>query len=1096
MNLHESPLLSADIIVLNCPEGTNELIANEEVHFYWDGAQWFARQRGTDRPVTTPQDPALFEGVAGRRESIWLLRKKNSKQIWVQFLSPIERISINFDIGVDALVVEELHRQSEIREIDMRLACQWLSQEFLIEGAEVKLVIARFPNSNEGDFQAMGRSWRADIQRVKEGSYRLRRIARKTVRPDKTNVLEGACKFVDVSVASQLKDPAQIAMLDATLRSNTAYLELWKLYNDLSWKRAQESASKLGALPYESYEGFERAGGNAWRLIPKNQEALEKFKELWQQLELPDSIQVELSESEPDWSSELIDTKAQEKSVRGRLSFEARALVIQPDGRRKVSKPPQAGYIYYSLAGDRTSGKRREEAKRAIDSGKRLHQLRYLLEGVSAPVERHRKLQDLTQYAKETFKGGTPTDRQRRALAVALNTPDVALIIGPPGTGKTQVIAALQRRLAEENKSQSLRGQVLISSYQHDAVDNALSRSDVFGLPAVRVGGRNSAGQPSIQFEVWSQKLAEHLNARVLELEQKEPLLAHMKALRRQFQLLRMAGLDSAGRIAALDKADGLLTEVQGCGLRVPSALETQWQDYLDGQQQQVHKGVPDRDLRLTRVRGLRVEACGFADDGADRADDLLRWLARERIQLDAEQQQLLEAAAEALEPDEQQLRALQQLRDQLLDRLLPDYRPPEIRCRLDSQGLTLLADLETVLEQGITASRKGIAGVLSQLRNALTFDPQQAQSATEAYSMVVGATCQQSAGAQMSNLKEVSGLESTAITFDTVVIDEAARANPLDLFVPMAMATRRIVLVGDDRQLPHLLEPDIEEGVAAEHNLTDVQRKAFETSLFERLRIQLQRLESVDGIQRVVMLDTQFRMHPVLGDFISKNFYESVGMEVLMSGRKAEEFAHQLPGYVGKVCAWLDVPAALGSERKQGSSRSREVEAEAVANEVFRLLQAGEKDLSIGVITFYSAQSSMIMQALEQLGVMSKTLEGYQPVAEYRLNSNGEERLRIGTVDAFQGKEFDVVLLSNVRSSARKVSPNSENPEQRDKQLNGKYGFLRLANRMNVAMSRQRKLLIVVGDLRMTDGEEAQEAVPALVNFVELCRGVYGCIR
>lgn len=149
-----------------------------------------------------------------------------------------------------------------------------------------------------------------------------------------------------------------------------------------------------------------------------------------------------------------------------------------------------------------------------------------------------------------------------------------------------------------------------------------------------------------------------------------------MKALRRQFQLLRMAGLDSAGRIAALDKADGLLTEVQGCGLRVPSALETQWQDYLDSQQQQVHKGMPDRDLRLTRVRGLRVEACGFADDGADRADDLLRWLARERIQLDAEQQQLLEAAAEALDPDEQQLQALQQLRDQLLDRLLPDYRP------------------------------------------------------------------------------------------------------------------------------------------------------------------------------------------------------------------------------------------------------------------------------------------------------------------------------------------------------------------------------------------------------------------------------------
>jgi superfamily I DNA and/or RNA helicase len=292
------------------------------------------------------------------------------------------------------------------------------------------------------------------------------------------------------------------------------------------------------------------------------------------------------------------------------------------------------------------------------------------------------------------------------------------------------------------------------------------------------------------------------------------------------------------------------------------------------------------------------------------------------------------------------------------------------------------------------------------------------------------------------------------------------------------------------------LLEPDIEQGVASEHNLTDVQRTAFETSLFERLRFQLQRLERADGVQRVVMLDTQFRMHPVLGDFVSRNFYEAVGMDAVKSGRSAEEFGHQLPGYEGKLCAWLDVPADLGSERKRGSSRIREVEAEVVAREVTRLLQAGGRDLSIGVITFYSAQSIRIMEELEGLGVMVRTPDGYEPEAEYRLSSNDEERLRIGTVDAFQGKEFDVVLLSNVRSSTRKVSTNTESPELREKQLNGKYGFLRLANRLNVAMSRQRKLLIVVGDCSMAEGEEAREAVPALVNFVELCRGPYGCIR
>ena len=46
---------------------------------------------------------------------------------------------------------------------------------------------------------------------------------------------------------------------------------------------------------------------------------------------------------------------------------------------------------------------------------------------------------------------------------------------------------------------------------------------------------------------------------------------------------------------------------------------------------------------------------------------------------------------------------------------------------------------------------------------------------------------------------------------FRTVIVDEAARSNPLDILIPMALAERRIILVGDHRQLPHILEPDIE---------------------------------------------------------------------------------------------------------------------------------------------------------------------------------------------------------------------------------------------------------------------------------------------
>jgi len=105
-----------------------------------------------------------------------------------------------------------------------------------------------------------------------------------------------------------------------------------------------------------------------------------------------------------------------------------------------------------------------------------------------------------------------------------------------------------------------------------------------------------------------------------------------------------------------------------------------------------------------------------------------------------------------------------------------------------------------------------------------------------------------------------------------------------------------------------------------------------------------------------------------------------------------------------------------------------------------------------------------------------------------YRQTEAGDERLRVGTVDAFQGKEFDVVFLSIVRANDVIVSAQKEGDE-RERLLNGKYGHLRLANRLNVAMSRQRKLLVAVGDQRMAEGPESEEGVPALTAFLKLCR-------
>ena len=191
-----------------------------------------------------------------------------------------------------------------------------------------------------------------------------------------------------------------------------------------------------------------------------------------------------------------------------------------------------------------------------------------------------------------------------------------------------------------------------------------------------------------------------------------------------------------------------------------------------------------------------------------------------------------------------------------------------------------------------------------------------------------------------------------------------------------------------------------------------------------------------------------------------------------------------------------------------------RETEAERVVEEVKRLMIAGGEALSVGVITFYAAQRDLIMEKLTQVQIdgvplMERKSTGIEPHEQFKwakkVRSDGseysEERLRVGSVDAFQGKEFDVVLLSCVRTGPQgrrgPAGRAEDSPEKsRETLLNEQYGFLRLPNRMNVAMSRQRQMLICVGDAALATHVDAEEAVPALVALHQLCGGAHGSLR
>ena len=1176
MKLNEFPYFAPDVINLQATKAITGLQENQSVQLqtYQDG--WLLQQGNEIIPVTcTKQDSPLLTSLVLRDQTRWLLSQvqTSSNRVQLQYLAPAEVQQLDLQLGVDGLISDDLFTKNEIRENNIEQACQWLYEHFVVTSsasastdAEEQhwLAISRFSNqaANNG-FQLLGKGWRADVEEQKDGKYLIKRITRHRRQDSAFSLLIGEFSFADASATAAINSVVYQAQLQAALRDNGSYLELWNLYNDKEWENALKRAETLKALRFTHAEPFEDGRTNRWRIWPKSMDAFKEFRERWNTLDIREE-QVDLSHQPPDWGEELSDdsndskTSSTGQNPRGEIRFEEDHVVFTPASNRKDAVPrfpaPQpdkdktgsaqqakGGWLYLSLAGQRTVAKRRLSARQSIDTGRRMPQLKALLEGVSVPSERRRSIKAMTPYVKESFKGGKPTDKQLMALETALNTPDVAIIIGPPGTGKTQVIAALQRRLAELFEDQAIAGQVLVSSFQHDAVDNALDRSQVFNLPGIRVGGKHANKDEEGNFSRWINEQANYLKQQIDQQYQQSPALKTLDELTTTLTLLRVSQNSASQYIEQLET---LRQQIEALGkptagsspIRLSPRLLSELNDYIEqqGKAAPAKRNTSGNQILIRKIRSLRATATSYADDGKDRMHDLLREIKRQLVTIDTDIKQQLQKIAEHSNASGQQLQQLEQLKNRLLDQFLPDYRPPELKKALDGRGLALLNQLESELETHIQQHQQGVAWALQDLASSIKTDHQAALKTVEDYAMVVGATCQQAAGNQMASIKAVTGLKDNGIDFDTVIVDEAARANPLDLFIPMSMASRRIILVGDDRQLPHMLEPDIEGQLQEEHQLTEQQLLAFKSSLFERLRLKLQELQKQDGTQRVVMLDTQFRMHKVLGDFVSQQFYEAVGMEKVKSGRPAEDFIfdpkliNQLGAlgqhYDNKVCQWLSVPLTDGKAEKRGTSRIRRAEAERIANEIKQLLEAeqaanvsGKNSLSVGVITFYAAQRDLIMQTLANTEVngtplMVKTPEGYQPHDAFRhafkLKQDGttssEEGLRVGSVDAFQGKEFDVVFLSCVRTwhpqkpakDAQKENSAEGQTDGHETRLNRMFGFLRLPNRMNVAMSRQRQMLICVGDAQLANNEFAQEGIPALHALYQLCRGEHGSIR
>ncbi|KAL4460510.1 hypothetical protein ABPG74_000261 [Tetrahymena malaccensis] len=250
-------------------------------------------------------------------------------------------------------------------------------------------------------------------------------------------------------------------------------------------------------------------------------------------------------------------------------------------------------------------------------------------------------------------------------------------------------------------------------------------------------------------------------------------------------------------------------------------------------------------------------------------------------------------------------------------------------------------------------------------------------------------------------------------IRFKHVLIDEATQAIEPECLLPMLKGAKHVILVGDHRQLGPVV------------TCRDTAKAGLNKSLFERM---------VSMGIRPIRLQVQYRMHPDLSIFPSNTFYEGTLQNGVTFNDRQFHGDFPWPNK-NKPLMFLN---SCGVEEisSSGTSYLNRQETALIEDIVFRLIKAKVKSEQIGIITPYKGQRFYIGDYLSKNG---------------RLNHVLYRQIEIASVDGFQGREKDYIIISCVRSN----------------ECQG-IGFLTDPRRLNVAITRARYGLIIVGNAKV----------------------------
>jgi AAA domain len=645
---------------------------------------------------------------------------------------------------------------------------------------------------------------------------------------------------------------------------------------------------------------------------------------------------------------------------------------------------------------------------------------------------------------------------QREAFYKTLAEPDLLAVIGPPGTGKTTTIAEIVRATVG-------RGQrVIVCSQNNRAVDNVLARLPA-DLLAIRVGNESrvtAEGMPYLLQRQAAELHTQALNRSRLNLGGYESL-GHAEGWASELAR-RNAALTAArsGEAEALSRLDS--------SRRAAGGPATEKVDRLTAVYAEREREAQNSAARAERLRQLsdRAAACagwliigwvfgllsrrwaGKADSERARADVLASVRRDAYADLQVARRYLIEVtknvpaviatktAAETAGTlaSREHAAALHAARAALEAVAPMGVTPPPIRDVDDGE----LAAAERWLTGWLPllAARRDL---LAEWIGQASEESSQLYPELLRYAQVLASTCT-GAGSR----PELADLD-----FDLAIVDETGQIGVADALVPLVRA-RRAILVGDHMQLPPFLDSDVE----AWGELADdpAVQSALKKSALEMVVDALP-----TGSPNVVWLTEQRRMPEVIAKFASVQFYDGR----LETPPRLREHRDEL---FRSALAFVDTSALDWPTRRDRSGQDRERWGQRGYD------NPGEARMLADLATHYYRTHqdwAVIVPYMAQAELIRRLLTGRAGDAE-------EVRLNVGTVDSFQGGERDVILYGFTRS----------NPERR-------VGFLSERRRVNVAMTRARRQLVLIGDLEtLTEARDKgfRELARSLRDYVAGC--------